>query len=141
VRVHRTSDGPYCSGFALDPDDDALFTARVVDSVEHPFREPAVLGRDLHDTDYTIGVVQRLGSFLRSPFSFLFTRSSAEESVANYVLREHGNGRRIEDILQDPYVQNRLSPEQQRRLLSRPDVIHALGEQAVEAARTMLTSR
>jgi len=83
----------------------------------------------------------RLGAFLRSPFSFLFARREAEQVGAAYVLREHGNGRRVEEILQDPYVQNRLSVEQQKRLLSRPDVIHALGEQAVEAARSALTAR
>jgi hypothetical protein len=85
--------------------------------------------------------VQRLGSFIRNPFSFLFTRSPADENVAAYVLREHGNGRRVEEILQDPYVQNRLSLEQQQRLLSRPEIVHALGEQAVEAARAALNSR
>jgi len=83
----------------------------------------------------------RVGAFLRSPFSFLFARTEAEQVVAAYVLREHGNGRHVEEILQDPYVQNRLSVEQQKRLLSRPDVIHALGEQAVEAARAALTAR
>jgi hypothetical protein len=85
--------------------------------------------------------MQKLGSFLRNPFSFLFAQSSADENVAAYVLREHGNGRRVEEILEDPYVQNRLSLEQQRRLLSRPEIVHALGEQAVEAARAALSAR
>jgi len=83
----------------------------------------------------------RLGAFLRNPFSFLFARTEAEQVVAAYLLREHGNGRRVEDILQDPYVQNRLSVDQQRRLLARPEVIHTLGEQAVEAARAALSAR
>jgi hypothetical protein len=109
--------------------------------LEHPLREPPAVGRDLHDTDYTIDLVQKLGSFLRNPFSFLFAQSSAEENVAAYVLREHGNDRRIEEILLDPYVQNRLSLEQQRRLLARPEIVHALGEQAVEAARATLIER
>ena len=77
----------------------------------------------------------RVASFLRNPFSFLFAKSSAEEHVVAYLLREHGAGRRVEEILQDPYVQNRLAPEQQHRMLMRPEVIHALGEQDVEAAR------
>ena len=34
--------------------------------------------------------MQRLASLLRSPFSFLFTRSSTEDRVAAYVIREHG---------------------------------------------------
>lgn len=81
----------------------------------------------------------RLGAFLRNPFSFLFARTEAEQVVAAYLLREHGNGRRVEEILQDPYVQNRLTVEQQKRLLARPDVIHALGAQAIEAARAALS--
>jgi hypothetical protein len=109
--------------------------------MEHPLRKPAAVGRDLHGADYTIAFVLRLASVLRNPFSFLFAKSSTEEAVAAYVLREHGAGRRVEEVMQDPYVQNRLSLEQQRRLLSRADVIHALGEQAVDAARASLSSR
>ena len=83
----------------------------------------------------------RLASFVRNPFSFLFAKTSAEEHVVAYLLREHGLGRRVEEILLDPYVQNRLMPEQQRRMLMRPDVIHALGEQDVEAARGAISAR
>ena len=58
-----------------------------------------------------------------------------EEQVAAYLIREHRQGRRVEEILQDRYVLNRLTPHQQARLLDRPDVIHALGEHNVDAAR------
>jgi hemerythrin-like domain-containing protein len=75
---------------------------------------------------------------MRNPFSFLFTRSSAEEQVVAYLIREHRRGRRLAEILQDRYVQNRLTPQQQARLLDRPEVIHALGEQDVDAARASL---
>jgi hypothetical protein len=79
--------------------------------------------------------VLRLGSVLRNPFSFLFTRSSSEEQVVTYLTREHRRGRSVADILTDRYVQNRLSPEQQARLLDRPDLIRALGEQDIASAR------
>ena len=46
----------------------------------------------------------------RNPFSFLFQRSSAEERVAAYVIREHDRGRDLAEILEDRYVQNRLNP-------------------------------
>jgi hypothetical protein len=85
--------------------------------------------------------VLRLAPFLRSPFSFLFARSSAEEHVSEYLMREHGRGRPVEEILQDPYVRNRLTPEQQSRMLDRPELIHALGEQDLEAARQYLGVR
>jgi len=73
--------------------------------------------------------VLRLASFLRNPFSFLFARSRMEQAVVGYLLREHGAGRRVDEILEDPYVRNRLTPEQQRRMLERADVIRALTEQ------------
>ena len=80
----------------------------------------------------------RLAGFLRNPFSFLFTRSSAEDRVAAYVLREHARGRPLAEILEDRYVQNRLSPQQQSRLLDRPEMIHALGDDTIERARQQL---
>ena len=83
----------------------------------------------------------RLAEFLRNPFSFLFTRSSAEEQVVAYLTREHRRGRSVADILQDRYVQNRLSPQQQARLLDRPEVVRTLGEQDIDAAREYLGTR
>ena len=82
----------------------------------------------------------KLSSVLRNPFSFLFTRSSAEERVAAYVIREHERGRSLQEILEDPYVRNRLSPEQRARLLDRPDIIRAIGQDTVAAARDSLPS-
>jgi hypothetical protein len=80
----------------------------------------------------------RGNSFLRNPFSFLFARSSIEDQVVSYLTREHRRGRRLEEILEDRYVQNRLTPQQQARLLDRADVVHALGEHDVDAARASL---
>jgi len=71
-------------------------------------------------------------------FSFLFQRSSAEERVEMYVIREHDRGRSLEEILQDRYVQNRLSNEQRMRMLDRPEIIKAISSDAREAARTSL---
>jgi hypothetical protein len=140
--VDDAADGPDCAGLPLDPDQDRLLATCVVDSVEHPLREPAAVGGDLHDFDYTIGpVATRFGSLIRNPFSFLFTRSSAEEQVVAYLTREHRRGRNVAEILQDRYVQNRLSPQQQARLLDRPEVVRTLGEQDVDAARESLGSR
>ena len=67
-------------------------------------------------------------AWFRNPFSFLFQRSSGEERVAAYVIREHSRGRPLAEIIEDRYVQNRLSPEAQKRLLDRPEVIRAIGE-------------
>lgn len=83
----------------------------------------------------------KLASLIRNPFSFLFTRSTQEERVAAYVIREHERGRSLEEILDDPYVRNRLTPQQRSRLLDRPDVIRAIGDDIVETARETLVAR
>jgi hypothetical protein len=80
----------------------------------------------------------KLASVLRNPFSFLFTRSSQEERVSAYVIREHERGRSLDEILEDPYVRNRLTPAQRARLLDRPDIIRAVGDDTVEATRASL---
>ncbi len=77
----------------------------------------------------------RLSSFLRNPFSFLFARSGSEDRVVAYVLREHARGRSLAEILDDRYVQNRLTPQQRSRLLDRPEIVHALGHDTIESAR------
>ena len=73
--------------------------------------------------------------FLRNPFSFLVTRSSGEDRIAQYVIREHERGRALADILEDPYIKNRTTPQERARLLDRPEVVRALGHDVVESAR------
>jgi hypothetical protein len=74
---------------------------------------------------------------IKDLFGFLFQRSSAEDRVAQYVIREHDRGRALSEILEDKYVVNRLtSPEQRARLLDRPEVLHAVGADMAEAAKT-----
>ena len=75
---------------------------------------------------------------IRGAFSFLSTRSQAEERIAQYVIREHHRGRPLNEILQDHYVTNRLSPEQVKRLLDRPEMLHELGEDLVTDVRAGL---
>jgi hypothetical protein len=82
--------------------------------------------------------VARLPGSLSNLFSFLFVRSSAEERVLAYVIREHQRGRSLAEIMHDRYVQNRLTPQQQGRLLDRPELIQAVGDDTVEAARLSL---
>jgi hypothetical protein len=68
-------------------------------------------------------------------FSFLQSRSQIEERLAQYVIREHKSGRPLDEILDDPYVKNRATPEQVARLLDRPDLIRAVGNDIVSQAR------
>ena len=75
---------------------------------------------------------------IKGAFSFLSSRTQTEERIAQYVIREHHRGRPLQDILEDHYVTNRLSAEQIKRLLDRPDVLHALGEGLVNETKSTL---
>jgi hypothetical protein len=76
------------------------------------------------------------GDIIRSPLAFLFPRSRKEEVCAEHLIREHHRGRSLDEIMKDSYITNRLSPEQAKRLLDRPDVLHAFGEDIVSQHRT-----
>jgi hypothetical protein len=78
----------------------------------------------------------RFTEFLRNPFSFLFTRSQNEDRIAQYVIREHHRGRDLNEILEDNYVKNRCTPGQIQRLLDRPEIVHAIGDDTVGRARS-----
>jgi len=75
---------------------------------------------------------------IKGAFSFLSSRTQSEERVAQYVIREHARGRPLSEVIQDHYVTNRLTAEQIKRLLDRPDVLHALGESLVNETKTTL---
>jgi len=79
-----------------------------------------------------MGAISR---FFRSIFSFLGTRSAKEERLAAYVIREHDRGRPLAEILDDPYIRNRATEQERARILDRPEVVHALGQDAVEKLR------
>jgi len=72
----------------------------------------------------------------RNPFAGLFARSSIEDRLAAYVIREHASGRSIDDIMDDPYLRNRASEEDLRRLFDRPDVVRAVGEHVAAGIRS-----
>jgi hypothetical protein len=59
---------------------------------------------------------------------------SKEEALAAYIVREHRQGRSLEEILEDPYLKNRATDEQRLRLLERPEVIRAVGEDTAAMA-------
>jgi hypothetical protein len=59
---------------------------------------------------------------------------SKEDALGAYIVREHRQGRSLEDILDDPYLKHRSNEEQRLRLLERPDVIRAVGEDTAAMA-------
>ncbi len=60
---------------------------------------------------------------------------SKEDALAAYIVREHRQGRPIQEIVEDPYLKNRATDEQRVRLLERPEVIRAIGEDTAAVAR------
>lgn len=86
-----------------------------------------------------MGFLQRLFKREEKEASAAPRGSSKEEALAAYIVREHRLGRSIEEILDDPYLKNRASEEQRRRLLERPEVINAIGEDTAAMARERIT--
>jgi len=56
-----------------------------------------------------------------------------EERVVEYVIREVHNGRRLMEVVDDPYVRNRLNDEKRAEVFENPEVVEAL-EQEIRAA-------
>lgn len=49
-----------------------------------------------------------------------------EERVIEYVVREVHNGRRLMEVIEDPYVRNRLNDEKRADVLENPEIVEAL---------------
>lgn len=58
-----------------------------------------------------------------------------EERVVEYVIREVHNGRRLMEVIEDPYVRNRLSDDKRAHVLENTEIVEAL-EQEIRAAIT-----
>ena len=78
------------------------------------------------------------GSGWRNPFKSLFAPTRREQYVERYILREHRKGRAFAEILEDPYVHAWSTPEERARLLQRPTLVEALGENAIADLRAAI---
>lgn len=76
----------------------------------------------------------------RNLFSIFFSTTRRDQYLARYLVRECGRGRSPDDVLADPYVVNRSTVEERGRLLERPDVVEAIGEQTIAEMRLTLAS-
>jgi hypothetical protein len=74
-------------------------------------------------------------SLARTPFFFLGPRPFLEAELAAYIRRQHRRGRRLSEIVDDPYVTNRGDQALRRAVLGSPSLIRALGEDVVGAIR------
>ena len=77
----------------------------------------------------------------RNPFSFLFASTKRDQYLERYVLREYQKGRPCAEILEDPYLRAWSTPEERARLLERPNVVSAIGEQATAELRARFDAR
>jgi hypothetical protein len=57
------------------------------------------------------------------------TSDPVEERVVEYVIREVHNGRHLMEVMDDPYVRNRLSDAKRDEVLENSEVIEALEEE------------
>ena len=55
-----------------------------------------------------------------------------------YVVREVAANRPLADVMQDPYITNRAGQVDARRLLDRPEVIAAVGDDVLDDLRAKL---
>jgi hypothetical protein len=76
----------------------------------------------------------------RNPFKSLFATTRREQYVERYVIREHQKGRAFVEILEDPYVRAWSTAEERARLLERPSVIEAVGENALADLRAAVAA-
>ena len=76
----------------------------------------------------------------RNPLGFLFAHSTREDALVRYVVREHKRGRALADVLEDPYLVAWSTPTERGRLLERPDLVAAIGENSVAELRRALVA-
>lgn len=80
-----------------------------------------------------------MASSINERIKKFFTDLSAdpvEERVIEYVIREVHNGRRLMDVIADPYVRNRLTDEKREEILQNPEVVDALEQEIKSAFQT-----
>lgn len=59
-----------------------------------------------------------------------------EERVIEYVIREVHNGRGLMEVMEDPYVRNRLNESKREGILENSEVITALEDEIHSAFKT-----
>lgn len=57
------------------------------------------------------------------------TTDAEQERVIEYVIREVHKGRRLMEIIEDPYVRNRLNDDRRAQVLENPEIIDALDKE------------
>jgi hypothetical protein len=64
--------------------------------------------------------------------------SAKHKRLIEYVVRQLRSGRDLAEVLEDPYVTNRISAIERRALLDEPEVIEAASEDVLARMRAQL---
>ena len=66
------------------------------------------------------------------------SESAKHKRLVDYVVRQIGIERDLADVLDDPYVTNRLTPIERRALLEEPQIIDAVHDELLGEMRAKL---
>jgi hypothetical protein len=66
------------------------------------------------------------------------TKSAKHKRLIEYVVRQLHSGRDLSQVLEDPYVVNRISLVERRALLEEPEVVQAASNEVLEQMRARL---
>lgn len=64
--------------------------------------------------------------------------SAKHKRLIEYVVAQVGQGRNLQEVLDDPYLTNRLSTLDRRALLEEPEIIDAVHEDVLAGMRAKL---
>jgi len=80
-------------------------------------------------------VASSINERLKQFFADLAT-DPVEERVIEYVIREVHNGRRLMEVVDDPFVKNRLDEAKRSEIFENPEILDALEEEIQSAFQT-----
>ena len=61
------------------------------------------------------------------------TTDAEQERVIEYVVREVHKGRRLMEVIDDPYVRNRMNDDRRAEVFENPEIIEALDAEIRES--------
>jgi hypothetical protein len=70
--------------------------------------------------------------------SMITDESAAHKRLVEYVTGQLGQGRSLADVVEDPYVTNRLNALQRRALVEEPEIVEAAQGEALDELRAQL---
>ena len=76
-----------------------------------------------------------------SPYYFVGPRPYREARLRSYIVREQRRGRRLQEILEDKYLERYGTPSLVWRVVMQPRTIAALGADAGDGIRELLVDQ